>query len=328
MVSVLLVNGCGLVVMEPSAPTVEKQPTYAPTSTLIPTLTPIELPTLTPTNTPEPTDIPTPTLTPTPTTVPTPKPVEWDVDPYIVKEIEGEYRGVTIKGRFIVDRSLEDIVESVEINDNVFAEMIAKSLAVVWIERQKAEPWELAKPFELSKWVDLWAKAQETGLEYYWRQVQLNDIWANDLNDDNGYVEKSYNLWPMYEGTSPYGVTGIDTITLVIFDVDKSDAFNFDTFSRSATRSRLVCGSNLDNQDLIIYLGRDTKASVARILEWGKYEYTQKTATLYALQLNVVPMSEYLIYNDADVVFEQNAGVSESLWGLIKIAIKYEIKGE
>lgn len=327
MVSVLLVNGCGLVVMEPSAPTVEKQPTYAPTSTLIPTLTPIELPTLTPTNTPEPTDIPTPTLTPTPTTVPTPKPVEWDVDPYIVKEIEGEYRGVTIKGRFIVDRSLEDIVESVEINDNVFAEMIAKMLATLWYAREKSEPYRLAKPPELNDWIDLWAKAQETGSEYYWSQVQLNNIWANDLNDGNGYSEKSYNFWPMYEGTTTYGVVGIDKITIVILDVTKTGAFNFDTFPGSI-KTKLIGGTNLDNQNLIIYVGRDTKASVANIFDLYGNEYTQDTATQFALQTNLVIPIDFLISNDANFTFEHDTVAPSSLWGTIKRAIKYEKKGE
>lgn len=334
MVICLVTSACasGIIVADPIAPTDTKQPEFTATNTVqVSTSTPT-VPIETPTPTQEPViDTPTPTIVPTETLVPTPTeilPVEWDVDPYIIKEIEGVYRGVTIKGRFIVDKSLEDIVESVEINDNVFAEMIAKSLATVWYAREKSEPYQLAKPPELNNWIDMWAKAQETGSEYYWSQIQLNSIWANDLNDGNDYSEKSYNFWPMYEGTTPYGVVGIDKITIVILDVAKSSAYNFDTFSRSVTKSRLVGGSNLDNQDLIIYLGRDTKASVASILEWGKYEYTQKTATQYAVQLNLAPISEFLIYNDADVVFEQETGVSESLWGLIKMAVKYEIKGD
>ena len=333
IVMCLVTSACasGIIVADPIVPTDTKQPEFSATNTVqVNTNTPtVLIETATPTQEPI-VDTSTPTILSTETLVPTPTeilPVEWDIDPYIIKEIEGVYRGVTIKGRFIVDRSLEDIVESVEINDNVFAEMIAKMLAMVWYAREKSEPYKLVKPPELNNWVDMWAKAQETGSEYYWKQVQLNSIWANDLNDGDGYVEKLYSFWPMYEGISPYGVIALDKITFVIFDVNKSDILNFDTFS-SSTKSRIVGGSNIDSQDLYIYLGRDMKASVESILDWGKYEYTQKTATQYALQLNLASLPDYLIYNDEDSKLEQAMGVSASLWGFIKVAVKYEMKEE
>lgn len=286
------------------------------------TVTPTEEPIV---ETPIPTKSLPSTLTPTPTEI---LPVEWDIDPYIIEEIEGVYRGVTIKARLIVDRSLEDIVESVEVNDDIFAELMAKMLATVWYAREKSTPYEIAKPPEFIKWVDSMAKAQETGYEYYWRYTQLNRIWANDINDGNGYVEKLYNFWPTYEGVSPYGVVGIEKITIVIFDVDKTGIRNFDTFSGS-TKSRSVSGCSVDNGNLLFYSGCDIKALAADILESTKYDYnpyTQKSATQYALQLRLVTFIDYLIYNDADVIFEENSGVGNSIWGLVKQAIKYEIK--
>lgn len=327
----IMLNGC-IVIAKAPVPAITEQPEFIATNTvpennstpIVPakTATPTEEPIV---ETPIPTKSLPSTLTPTPTEI---LPVEWDIDPYIIEDIEGVYRGVTIKARFIVDRSLEDIVESVEINDNVFAEMIVKSLATVWYAREKTDPWQIVQPIELNRVIDNWAKAQETGYEYYWRQIQLNRIWANDLNDGNDYSEKSYNFWPMYEGTTPYGVVGIDKITIVILDVAKSDAYNFDTSSRSVTKSRLVKGSNLDKQNLIIYSGRDMEYSVANMIEIHKYAYnplTQKSATQLALQLNLVGMDEYLIYNDVYAVIEQDLGSNNSLW---EQAVKYELKEE
>lgn len=330
MVICLLISGC-VSVIEPINATESIQPesiaaNTVPENPITPTIP------ATPTQelvaeTPLPTKSLPSTLTPTPTEI---LPVEWDVDPYIIKDIEGEYRGVKIKARFIVDRSLEDIVESVEINENLYAEMIVKILATVWYAREKTEPWEIVQPVELFKWIDVWAKAQETGSEYYWSQVQLNRIWANDLNDGNAYLEKSYNFRPMYEGVCPYGVTAIDKITFVVLDVDKSNIFNVDTFSRSETKSRLVGGSNVDNQNLYYYTGRDTNYNAASIMEWHKYDYNPYTpisATRFALQLNLYIFPNYLIFNDkGDNIPDGGPGLS--LGQLMNMAVKYKLRGE
>jgi len=219
-------------------------------------------------------------------------------------------------------------VESVEVNDDIFAELMARMLATVWYARGKSERfYEPAKPPELNKWIDSLAKAQETGYEYYWRYTQLDRIWANDINDGNGYLEKLYNFWPMYEGVSPYGVVSIQKITVVIFDVKKTGIRNFDTFTHYL-KSRIVSGVSVDNGNLLFYSGFDMNASVASLLEATKYDYnpyTQESATQYALQLRLGTLIDYLIYNDADVIFEKNTGVGYSILGLIKQAIKYEI---
>lgn len=330
MVICLVTSACasGIIVADPIVPTVTKQPEFTATNTVqVNTSTPtVPIETATPAQEPI-VDTSTPTILSTETLVPTPTeilPIEWDIDPYIIKEIEGVYRGVTIKGRFIVDRSLEDIVESVEINNNVFAEMIAKSLALVWIERQKAEPWELAKPIELTKWVDLWAKAQETGSEYYWKQVQLNSIWANDLNDGDGYVEKPYNFWPMYEGVTPYGVIALNKITIVFFDPMKSAITNTEYMSNAIMRTAF--GSSLDNQDLTLYFGRDIGFCVPYAAK--ELQYTQKRASQFCLSANFISLPGYLMYNDGDSDTNGILGISTHIYDLMKGAIKYEIKGE
>lgn len=323
----LFFNGCVVISESPVSIEAEK-PEFTATNTVpednsmpvvsAPTATPTEEPVV---ETPVPTKSLPSTLTPTPTEI---LPVDGDIDPYIIKEIEGVYRGVSIKGRFIIDRSLEDIVESVEINDDVFAEMIARSLATVWYAREKSEPWELAKPPELNKWVDLWAKAQETGSEYYWKQVQLNSIWANDLNDDIGYVEKSYNYWPMYEGVSPYGVTVLHKITVVFFDTTKSGITNTEMYENS--ESGEVFGYSLDNQDLTLYHGRDMGTCVSIFVR--EYRWSQKKASQYCFSLNLIALPTYLIYNDGDSSSSGLFAVSTSFSDLMKRAIKYEIKGE
>lgn len=323
----LMLNGCIVVTTAP-VPTITEQIELTETEIVpgnpdTPTI-PIE--TVTPTeesivDTSTSTIVPTETLVPTPTEI---LPVEWDIDPYIIKEIEGVYRGVTIKGRFIVDRSLEDTVESIEINDDVFAEMIAKSLALVWIERQKAEPWELAKPIELNKWIDLWAKAQETGSEYYWRQVQLNTIWANDLNDGNGYVEKPYIFWPMYEGVSPYEVTALHKISIVFFDPTKKGITNTEYMLNAVMMTAF--GSSLNNQDLILYLGHDMGFCVPYIAK--ELQYSQKRANQYCLSTCLLSLPGYFMYNDGDSETNGILSVSTGIFGLMERAIKYEIKGE
>lgn len=324
----LLFNGCVVITESPVSVESEK-PDLIPTITVPENHTTLTVSAATATPTEEPiveTPIPTKslpgTLTPTPTEI---VPFEWDIDPYIIEDIEGVYRGVTIKGRFIVDRSLEDIVESVEISNDVFAEMIAKSLAVVWIERQEAEPWELAKPIELNKWVDLWAKAQETGSEYYWRQVQLNSIWANDLNDGNGYVEKSYIFWPMYEGAGPYGVTALHKITIVFFDTNKSSIINTEYMSKMSV-NKVAIGSSVDNQDFILYFGKDEGICVPLMVE--NCQCSQKFANQLCLSGNLVSLPGYLMYNDGDNDIDESIGISSHIYELMKRAIKYEIKGE
>ena len=294
MIFVLILGGCTSIVADPVAPTSENKQTDVPTATLDPTPTNTLIPTLTPTNTPEPTETPTPTLLPNPTIVPTTQPVEWDVDPYIIKDIEGEYKGVTVKASLIIDKSLGDIVESVEVNDDIFAEVIVRSLVYVIYQRNSGDFFLSITHQEVDRLVKIWAEAQKTGSEVYWRQVQLDSISANDLNDGNGYSEKIYNFWPMYEGPTPTDVVALGKITVVYFDSTKSGIINTlnvvpgDLFGEAL-------GSNIDGKNFIFYFGQDVKSSVRELVNitgWS-LEYS----TEYIFKEPLTNLSEYLIEN-------------------------------
>jgi hypothetical protein len=123
---------------------------------------------------------------------------------------------VKIKARVLVDSSLEDQIESIDISDELFAEIIARTIWLVWYARQGNTDWYIAKPVVVHPFMEMWAKAQNTGDYSDWRKFQLNDIWANDLTDGDGYVQESYDFWPMYEAETPDGVTAVKRITLVL----------------------------------------------------------------------------------------------------------------
>lgn len=251
---VLLLNGCGYVVTVPQVPDNEEHSIVAQDATLIPTSTFTPSPTFSPTNTPEPTVIPTETLVPTPTVI---LGVESEIDPYIVRELEGEYKGIKIKARVIIDRSLEYLVESFEVkHESYYVQVLAEILANVWylFEYEGREPGAHYVTIRQTKqYFPLWQKAQETGIESDWRKAQLNGIWANDLNDGNGYVQEPYTLWPMYEGEVPEGVKAFNRITVVVIDQSNSDITNI----RRSTETGFA--THIDGNDLVIYSGIDFK---------------------------------------------------------------------
>lgn len=299
----LLFNGC-VAVAESPVPVKTEQPEFTaaentPENTNTPT---VSMETATPTPAPTITRTPLPTIDKHPPTPTVERPVEWDIDPYIEYEVEGEYKGVKIKGSVIIDRSLEPLVEGIYVNKNLFSEMIAKLLAYVWYSRHGdyrgihySFQYEWVTSDEMDRWFGLWAKAQETGSEYYWRQVQLDNIWANDLNDGDGYMQKPYVFWPMYDGPTPWGVKAIDTITIVLFDASKSGIRNVTAIAERAADS-VVLASNLDNNNLIIYTGKDISANAKRIEVESLY--SQKLATKLSLQGTLYCLFEYLIFND------------------------------
>jgi len=228
VVFLMLLNGCGYVV----TPSVQsEQPSVVPTETPVPTSTPTPLPTET--NTPSPTDTPVPTATntPTPIPIPTEPPVEWDLDPYIEKYIDHTtLGGIHVKAGVIIDRSLEPIIESFEITDEDLANIVIRSLFVVWYGRNHPDTSWLKKDQmrdidipvnELHNFEELLAKAQKTGDESDWRKVQIND-----MSDDYGYIQKPYNFWPMYDGDTPQDVIGIKSFTIAVFRTTSNSVRN------------------------------------------------------------------------------------------------------
>lgn len=325
----LLFNGC-VSIVEPIVPTDTEQPITATEIAKVDTNTPNPPEeTVTPTLVPTITNTPIPTIDKHPPTPTVERPVEWDIDPYIEYEIEGEYKGVKIKGSVIIDRSLESLVEGVYVNKNVFSEMIAKSLAYVWYSRRNNyysyDQYIRFTTEQMDEWFDLWATAQETGSEYYWRQVQLDNIWANDLNDGDGYVQQPHTFWPMYEGPVPYGVTAINKITIMLFDTPKSDISNVTTTPKWSSYGQFL-GSNLDNTSLIYYSGKDTDLCIEGV-EYN-YKYSQELAAKMTLHSYFYSLTPYLIWNDGktdfaklDVVF----ALSDEMLRLTERATEYKL---
>lgn len=327
----LLFNGC-VSIVEPIVPTDTEQPITATEIAKVDTNTPTSpKETATPTLVPTITNTPLPTIDKHPPTPTLERPVEWDIDPYITRDIEGEYKGIKIKATLIIDRSLEPIIEGIYVNRNLFAEMIAKSLAYVWYSRfGNYEPYELNRftSDEKDRWFENWAKAQETGFEYYWRQVQLNNIWANDLNDGDGYVQQPYAFWPMYEGPTPYGVTALNKITIVYFDAPNSAIRNTTTIS-SSSHTGLVLGSNLDSNNLFFYSGRDTIANVQLLV--GAYLFSDKLGTQRTLQIFSGCLNGYLIWNDGSTDFSKDyipLSVDDDMVEILRRAFEYKLKIE
>lgn len=330
----LIFNGC-VVVAEPPVTAETEQPEFAATENFPEnTSTPV-IPTETapPTLVPASTETPLPTIDKHPPTPTVERPVEWDIDPYIQYEIEGEYKGVKIKASVIIDRSLEPLVEGIYVNKNVFSEMIAKSFAYVWYSRRNNyyvyEQYIRFTTDEMDKWFELWATAQETGSEYYWRQVQLDNVWANDLNDGDGYVQKQYAFWPMYEGPTPYGVTAINKITVMLFDTPKSDIRNAMTGPIWVSGGRFH-GVNLDNNNFIFYSGTDMDVCIENVMY--KYGRTREIAAkdlLYAYWFIFPP---YIVMNnginDINALDGGDLSFSEEMFEIIKRATEYKLKIE
>lgn len=333
----LLFNGC-ISIVEPIVPTDTEQPVTASEIAKVDTGTPTPpKETVTPTIVPTITKTPLPIIDKHPPTPTVERPVEWDIDPYIEYEIEGEYKGVKIKASVIIDRSLEPLVEGIYVNTDLLSESIAKSLAYVWYSRRFSYSrglynnfrYDLFTPEEMDRFLGLWAKAQETGSEYYWRQVQINSIWVNDLNDGDGYVQQPYNFWPMYEGPTPYGVTAIDKITIVLVDVPKSNIRNVTPLISSCVNMGPVQATNLDEKNLILYDGTDYGKAIQ---EFGQdYLYSPKRATKQILKASLFFLIWWLVYNDSTIDFSKEdvcLSVSDEMAEIMRRAIDYGLKIE
>lgn len=334
----LLFNGCVVVAESPVLVKTE-QPEFNATDTVqvqVKTNTPtIPLETSTPTLVPLSTETPLPTIDKHPPTPTVERPVEWDIDPYIEYEVEGEYKGVKIKASVIIDRSLEPLVKGIYVNTDLLSESIAKSLAYVWYSRRFSYSrelyhrfrYDLFTPEEMDRFLGLWAKAQETGSEYYWRQVQINNIWANDMNDGDGYVQQPYNLWPMYEGPTPYGVTAIDKITIALIDVPKSKISNVTPLISPCVNMGPVQATNLDEKNLIYYDGTDYSKAIQDLGQDNLY--SPKRATKQILKASLFALIEWLVYNDSTIDFSKEEvclGVSEEMAEIMRRAIDYGLK--
>ncbi len=132
----------------------------------------------------------------------------------------------------------------------------------------------------------------------------------------------------MFEGTTPYGVTALNKITIVYFDAPKSAIRNMTTIGRWS-RTGLVLGSNLDNNDLFFYSGNDIVAKSQELID--DYLFSEKLG--FQLTLRVLPscLTEYLIWNDGSTDFSRadiGFGVNDDMWEIIRRAFEYKLKIE
>jgi len=276
IVFILLFNGCTYVIADPVAPTVEKKPPVVPTQTAEPTPTFTQLPTLTPTNTPEPTDTPTPTLVPTPTEIPTPvfASVENDLNPAYIQTISTDYMGVKFNLELITDSSLGPEITKIRLEggfEHVLAAVIAKDIFEIWWAKGPVPHSFDPHNFNLSEvradfesFMSLWSRAQETNDPEDWEKVQINKIFANDLNDDRGYQMNPYNFWVMFDGETPDGITSVKTFSVAFVDTLEVKNIQISWVSSFPGEFTAGYGMNIDKDRLIVYLG-DTDFRYAEI---------------------------------------------------------------
>lgn len=255
MVFVLLFNGCGYVVT-PGVPS--EQPSVVLTDTPVPTLTPLP----TETSTPRPTDTPLPTATntPTPTLVPTPTlgiPVENDLNPSYVQTIVTEYMGVKFNLELITDSSMNPEITKVTVDEEMFTYVMAKNIFRIWW--LKGSPGKSLEDIAISDddfklFMRLWAKAQETNDPEDWQKVQIDNLYANDLNDGEGYVQRPYSVWFMYNGDEK-PPDGVNPITLISVALVKTGVPKNVSEAHGFLRNANVYGANLNDYSIVFYIG-------------------------------------------------------------------------
>lgn len=206
--------------------------------------------TLTPTST----STPEPTLTLSP--VPTAEPIkvdEHDITRVSVDTVEGVYMGVLIKANLIVDKSLDPVIRDARVtNDALYLEFVARTFFKVWwLKGPETHTGMVANEQEFRSFMELWATAQKTCDPLDWAKVQLSKIWANDLNDGNGYTQQFYDMLPMdrCEGTGIEGARSFDTFTIVF--VKGSKVVNITMFNGNANERGY--GTNLEGEEMLIY---------------------------------------------------------------------------
>lgn len=187
------------------------------------------------------------------TSEPSPTPVqEIDLKPNYTETISHEFVGVMINAQLITDKSLDPVITEVFVPEATYAEFIARTIFKTWWKKGNEPHQGLQTEADFRAFMENWARAQETNEPADWAKVQLNDIWANDLNDGNGYQQQPYTVWPMAEGETPEGVRGITNLGIALVRTSRMD--NITVFDNNAYDQSF--GTNLDDKgNLFIYIG-------------------------------------------------------------------------
>lgn len=230
--------------------------------------------TQTPTSLPTSTNTPLPTIDKHPPTPIVARPVEWDLDPYIEKRVDTIWNGVRIKVNLIVDSSFKDVIHNITIPDSLLAEVAAKAIYGVWFYNTHYMDitryfrsnsvsgfnyGSYAQPEEFEEFLSLWQKAQESGEFSDWIKVRLTDIMANNLDDGNGYKQKSYTFLPMHNG-EPFGENlSFDQLSIVLVKGSATEYTSDSIYITPVSKIQGVStetgtGTNYSKCNLMVYL--------------------------------------------------------------------------
>lgn len=218
-------------------------PAPVPTATRVPTLVISTVP-ASPTETLAPTAIPTATATEAP--------AEIDLKPHYEQNVSVEYMGVKIDASLITDESLDPTITKVTVGDRAYAEFIARSIYKVWLKKGGPDGTGPAAATTFEEFMKLWSAAQQSGKEEDWRQVQIKNIWANDIPTP-GYVQQPYTIWFMHEGQTPEDVRGISRISVALVKTSKME--NITAFANN--EDDMGMGTNFEDEHLYFYVGLD-----------------------------------------------------------------------
>jgi len=224
MVLLALLTACA-----PAAP--ENRPTGAPENRSTPT--------------------PPPTATEAPTPTPTEAPAEQiDLKPNYEQKVAVEYMGVQINASLITDQSLDPVITKVTVGEKAYAEFLARSLYKVWLKKGGPEGTGPATAATFEQFMALWATAQQSGQEADWRQVQIKNIWANEIATP-GYEQHPYTIWFMHAGETLEDVRGISEMSIALVKTKRMK--NITVFGDNVYDMGM--GTNIQNGDMYYYAG-------------------------------------------------------------------------
>ncbi|MBI5297330.1 MAG: hypothetical protein HY869_17770 [Chloroflexi bacterium] len=243
IVLLTVLSGCGTFVSPPTL-------TATASSTAVPTST------LKPTSTPTPTQIATETTTPI---------VEKELQPAYIETIAQPYMDVEINLSIITDESLKSSnppLHKIYINPrfnnskgenskDALAHFAARTFYRLWRSRQNSQT---TSDEDFKAYLQLWSLAQKSNDPVDWGKVQIDGIWANDLNDGNGYKPQEYTIWPMYTGDLsqiPSGVRAITEFGVAFVRINKMK--NVTMWQDNVYGVGM--GTNLDSNKLYVYMG-------------------------------------------------------------------------
>lgn len=214
-----------------------------------------------------------PTVTPTETATPTeaPKIEEHDLNPIFTEEINQEFMGVQIHSELITDESLSGTINAEQINNKTnWAEYIARTIFKTWWRNGDIKHTSQPTEDDFKAYMPLWSEAQKGDDPNLWKQVEFS-IYANDLNDGNGYIQEQVIVWPMYSGDAPVGVRGIQKMDIAVVSggMVKNITMTVEEVNEGF-------GTNIDGSTLTVY------TSVTYPSLTPKYNFPKNTAEGFA----------------------------------------------